>query len=135
GPELSQHLTRDCADRDPRGGFPGAGTLQDVADIVVPVFHRPRQVGVTRTRTRDGGAFLARRSFGSFRLDVHRSLPVFPILVADHQGDGRAGCPTVTHAAQRLGAIALDGHAAAAAVAALTPAELRGDCVEVDRKT
>ena len=68
------------------------------------------------------------------RLDVHRALPVLPVLVRNEQRDRPAGRQPVPQAAQRLGAIRFDGHPPAAAVAGLAPAQFGGDRVEVDRE-
>src|SRR5215470_914067 len=60
--------------------------LQDVADVAVPVLHRPREVGVARAwpRHRLGGRTGRRLAHG------HRLLPVFPVAILDGQRDGAA---------------------------------------------
>ena len=88
----------------------------------------PGRGRVTAGRSRRG-------AFGRLRLDVHRALPVLPILVGDHQRDRRTGGEAVADAAQRLRPIGFDGHPAAAAVAALAPPQFGGDRVEIDRQT
>ena len=100
-----------------------------------PYFSAPGEVGVTRPRPRDGRR--ARRPLRSPRrlgVDVHRLLPVDPVAVADQQRDRRAGGLAAPDAGENLRAVALDRHPAAAPVAALTPPELGGERVEVERR-
>ena len=56
-------------------------------------------------------------------------------LLRDQQGDRRAGRAAAADARKNLGAIGLDRHAAAAAVAALAPPQFERDGVEIDRQT
>ena len=135
GADAAQQLAGDRADGDARGGFPRAGTLEDVAHVLVPVFHEAGQIGVAGARSRDRrsvGADGAGRHLG---LRVHRPLPVLPVLVGDHQRDRPTGAQAVADAAERLGAVRFDQHPAAAAVTGLAPAQVGGDGVDVDGKT
>ena len=90
---------------------------------------------MTRTRPRDDRPD---RSGGACRrliLGMHRLLPVFPVLVANEQRDGRAKRFARAHARENLGLVGFDRHAAAAAVPTLTPLELFGDGVEIDMQS
>ena len=81
-----------------------------------------------------GGAVGAGGALGHRRLDVHRLLPVHPVAVANQQRDRSAGGAAAAHAGEDLGAVALDLHPAAAAVAALPPLQLCVERVDVDRE-
>src|SRR4029077_10713186 len=59
-------------------------------------------------------------------------LPVLPVLVRDQQADGTTHRDAATDTGENLRAVGLDRHAPAAAVAALTAPQLRGDGVEID---
>ena len=120
------------ARRDARRGLACARALEHVANIGAVVFDGARKVGMSRTRPRDDGPDRAGRARRRLILGVHRLLPVFPVLVADQQRDGRAECFACAHTRQNLGLVGFDRHAPAAAVSALTPLELFGDRVEVD---
>src|SRR6185503_2314199 len=65
-------------------------------------------------------------------LDVYRLLPVDPVAVANQQGDRRAGRPPVADTREDLCAVAFDGHSSSAAVAALPPAELLVERIDVE---
>ncbi len=132
GAEVLQQLTGNRSDGDARGGLARAGALEHVAHVLVPVFGDAGEVGVAGTRTRDdrtvhAGRFGRRRGF-----DGHRALPVLPVAVRNRERDRAPGRHAVADAAQRLRAIRFDRHATPAAVPALSPAQLRGDRVEVD---
>ena len=58
--------------------------------------------------------------------------PVFPIVIADDDGDGRADGLRVADAGDNFGAVGLDLHAPAAAVALLAAPEFAIDGVERD---
>ena len=122
--ELRQQLAGERAGGDARRGFAGAGALEHVADVVVPVLERAGEIGVAGPRPRDVGAVGAGGAFRHLLLDVHRLLPVDPVAIADEQRDRRAGRAAPAHAREDLGAVAFDLHAAAAAVAALAPPQL-----------
>ena len=132
GADAAEQLARDGADRDPRSGFAGAGPLENVPDVAVPVLGDAGEVGVSGARPGDDRAIDAGRVGGRRRFDRHGALPVLPVLVGNEQRDRRAGRHAVADAAQDLGAVGLDRHAAAAAVAELPPAQLRGDGREVE---
>ena len=100
-----------------------------------PYFSAPCQVGVPGARTRHRRPPGSARSLRHLRLDVHRLLPIDPVAIADEHGDGCAGRPPVTDACDDFGAVTLDRHAAAASVAALPPAELRVQRIDVELKS
>ena len=86
------------------------------------------------TRACDGRPLCARCIRRRVGRHMHRALPVFPILVGNHERDRRARCDAAPDTARGLRPVRLDGHAASAAVAALPPAQLRGHRVEIDRE-
>ncbi len=130
----AQQLTGDRSRGNPGGGLPRAGALEHVANVVEIVFEDAGQIGVTRTRAHHRGTIGAGRPGRRLRLDVHRVLPVLPILVANEQRHRRARGLAAAHAGQKLGAIGFDRHAAAASIAALAPAQLERDGIEIDRQ-
>ncbi len=64
---------------------------------------------------------------GVRRLVGHGCAPVLPVAVPDQHRDGRAERLAEADAGQELGLVALDAHAAAAAVAGLATLQLRID--------
>ena len=134
-PIAREQLPGHRAGGDAGGGFTRAGALEHVANVVVIVLERAGEIGVTRTRPHHRRAIGAGRAGRRLRLDVHRVLPVLPILVANEQRDRRAGGLAAAHARQELRAIGFDRHAPAAAVAALAAAQLERDGIEIDRQS
>ena len=114
-------------DGDARRGFAGAGALQNVAGVVEIVLDGAGEVGMAGTRAGDR-LLLILSAFGIF----HRKRlgPVLPVPVANEDGDGRADGVRMAHAGDDLGAVGLDLHAPAAAVALLAAPELAVDGVE-----
>jgi len=100
----------------------------------VSVFHRTGEIGVARARPGDRRPIDSGRISRRLRLHGHRALPVGPVLVRNQQRDGRARRHAAADTAQRLRAIRLDRHPAAAPVSALAPAQLARDGIEVDAK-
>ena len=133
--ERSKQLPGNRARRDTRRGLAGARALEHVANIGAVVFDDAGKVGMPRTRPRDDRPDRAGRSRRRLILGMHRLLPVFPILVANEQRDGRAERFAGAHARENLGLVGFDRHAAAAAVSTLTPLELFGDGVEIDMQS
>src|SRR5947209_4487189 len=107
----------------PRGRLAGAGALEHVADVAVAVLHGAGEVGVPGAGPRH---FLLRRARLGHR-HAHGRLPVLPVAVGDAERDGRAERGAPADAGQDVDLIALDLHAAAAAVAALAPGEVAVD--------
>ena len=132
--ELPQQLPRDRAGGHARGGFARAGALEHVANVGAVVLDDAGKVGMARARPRDDRPCRAGGTCRRLFLGVHRLLPVFPVLVANQQRDRRAERFAGAHARKDLGLVGLDGHPAAAAVAALAPLQLLGDGVEVESK-
>src|SRR5206468_1653322 len=116
------------------GGLARARTLEDVPHVRASVLGDTSKVRMTGAGLRDGSA--AGTTGVGWRLDggPHRVLPVHPVAVLDRHrnrtADGFAG----SHTRQDLGAIRLDRHAAAAAVATLTTTQVGGDGFDVDRQ-
>ena len=129
-PNCAEQRLGQRADGHARGGFAGAGALQNVAGVVEIVLDGAGEVGVAGPRAGDGLAACPSRAVGIF--DGQRFGPVLPVLVADEDGDGRADGVRVAHAGHNFGAVGLDLHAAAAAVALLAAPELAIDGVERD---
>jgi hypothetical protein len=59
--EAFEHLARESAGRDARGGLARGGALEHVADVAVVVLHRAHEIGVSRTRARDDDRVVAGR--------------------------------------------------------------------------
>ena len=97
-------------------------------------FERAGEIGVAGTRPRHGR--LARPGGVGRRLgaDVHRVLPVGPVAVAHDQRHRAAERLAFADAREHLGRIGLDGHAPAAAVAALAALEVGGGDRRIDRQ-
>ena len=100
-----------------------------------PYFTKPARSAWPGRGRVTGGRSAPDASAGISGSDVHRALPVLPVLVGNEQRDRRAGRHAVADAAQRLGAIGLDGHPAPASVAGLAPAEFGGHGIEIDGET
>jgi CDGSH-type Zn-finger protein len=98
--------------------FPDLATPADFARFS----DRAREVSVAGSRERDGLGSLRRR----LGLDRHAVLPVLPVAVLDAESEGRAERAAVAQARGPGHAVALDEHAAAAAVAVLAASELGG---------
>src|SRR5579875_782939 len=107
------------ARRHARGGLAGAGALPHDAEVAMAEFQRAREIGVAWARDGDRRWVFV--------------LPVGPVAVLDPQGDRRAGGHAVRHPAAQLGAVALDQHAPAAAIAALTASQVLGDRLFAER--
>ena len=123
-PQIGQQLLGHGAASHPGGGLPGAGPLQDVADVPPVVLEGSHQVRVARTGKVVGPqrlGILARRRWQG----AHGRPPVFPVAIPDQHGDGRAQGLSQPHARDQLRAIGLDLHAAPAPVPALATAKLR----------
>ena len=85
--------------------------------------------------TRKGLFELSQGSAGwQLGTDVHRVLPVVPILVADQEGDRAAERLAFAHAGEDLGAIRFDHHPSSASVSTLTAPQIRGDGIGIDRE-
>ena len=132
--ELSEKLLADGTDRHARRRFTRAGALEDVADIGVVVFHDAGEVDVAGARPRDGRAVVAGRLGRRRSFHGHRPLPVLPVLIGNHQRDRRTRGHAVTDAANDVGAIGFDDHAATATISALAAPEFGAECREVDRE-
>ena len=133
GADLPEQLPRDGPHGDACGRLARAGALQDVPDVVVPVFHDARQVGMAGSRARDQRPIDTGGCRPAVRFDGHRALPVLPILVRDQQRNRPAGGQAAAHTAQHLSAIGFDRHPAPASVAGLPAAQLVRHRIEVDR--
>ena len=111
--ERAQERLAQRAAGDARGGLARGGPLEDVADVGLLVLLRAHQVGVAGARQVHLGDRLCDRP------GVHPLLPVGVVAVGDLQRDRAAERAAVAHAGGDLGAVALDLHAPAAAVAEL----------------
>src|SRR5688500_453341 len=121
--EFGEQATGDAGHRHSRGGLPGARTLQHVPDVAVPVLHGASEISMPWSRSGHllTGDALVRSGH------AHGALPVLPVPVGDGQRDGRAEGGAPAHSGDDVDAIPLDLHAAAAAVAALPPRQIRVD--------
>ena len=131
---LLQVRAGDRAERDPGGGLPGAGALQDRPGLVEAVLLHARQVGVTGPRAgsaaRCGPARPASSgSTGSAAMTCsHFGHSVLPTMIAT----GEPMRQPVPHAAEEGDLVALELHPGTAAVAEAPPGQvvrhhLRGD--------
>ena len=117
-PSSRQKKFGDGADGDAGGGFAGGGAFENVAGFGKVVFQGSGEVGVAGAGR--GDAFV----FGGIAVaDGQGFLPVFPVAIFELDGDGRADGHALAHAGKNVGGIALDLHAAAAAVALLATPE------------
>ena len=119
----SRHLGQP-AGGDARGRLARARALEHVAQVVGQVLERAREVGVAGPRVLERAALLGLRRL---RIGRHHVRPVRVVPVADEQGDGAAERHAVADAGEHLHRVALDLHAAAAAVAALAPPQVGVD--------
>ncbi len=109
-----------------------------------PYLATPGEVGVPRARTGDGGAARAAAfNIGGSCSRRCRALSAPTRIVYCQFGQSRfsiiiaIGPPIVSpgaHAREDVRAVGLDGHAAAASVAALPPAEVARDGIEIERE-
>ena len=117
--ERAQELLGDGAAGDARGGLAGAGALEDVAHVAEPVLLRADQVGVAGPR---------QVHLGRLGLDRPRDSSALPSWRSRGCGPGCAiGPPSVRPwrtPAGDVGAVGLDLHAAAAAMAELAAREV-----------
>ncbi len=116
--EFAQEKFGDRAQSDAGGGFAGRGALEHIAGFGEVVFQGSGEVGVSGAGR--GNAFVLG---GIAFADGQRFLPVLPVPVFELNGDGRADGHALAHAGKNVGGVALDLHAAAAAVALLAAPE------------
>ena len=115
--------------RDPGGGLPGAGPLQDRPGVGVPVLLHAGQVGVARagagSAARCGpGSASSSGSTGSAAITVcHFGHSVLPTRIAT----GLPSVSAVPQAADDLDLVLLERHPRAPAVAEPAPGQLAGD--------
>src|SRR3989442_7425904 len=83
--ELAEQLPTDRPARHAGYGFPGAGTLEDVARIAAVVLEGSGKIRVSGPRPGNLPAPFAFRIVGFRRHDV---LPMFPIAIPDQHRDG-----------------------------------------------
>ena len=121
--ELVEEALGDTGDGNAGGSLAGAGALEDVADVVEAVLDGAGQVGVAGAETGDA------LDLGVDGLNRHLLGPVHPVAVRDPEGDGGTEGESVADAGGDLGAVLLDLHAAAAAVAALAAGHVAGNVV------
>ena len=121
-----QHLGEGSAG-DAGGALAGAGAFEHVAGVGEVVLQGAGEVGVAGARAGDGLVLV-----GVARFDGEDLFPVLPVVVGEGHGDGRADGFAVTDAAEDVGGVALDAHAAAAAVALLAPPELAVEELLID---
>jgi hypothetical protein len=117
---LAQRAAGDACGRLARGG-----PLEDVADVGVTVLLRADEIGVAGTWQMNLGDGLGDGP------RAHAIFPVGVVTVGDVQRHGTAEGEAVAHAAGDLGAVALDLHAPAPAVAELAAGEVGAEIVMV----
>ncbi len=114
----AQECLTDGADGDTGSSLAGAGALDDVANIAVPVFHGAGKVSVPWPGEGDGFYRLV------YRRGVHFGLPVLPIAVVYFKRNGRAKRQAVSQTGAQDHLILLDLHAPAAPIAALAARQM-----------
>jgi hypothetical protein len=124
--ERPQKRLGDRAPGDAGRRLPGAGALEDVADVGQPILLSPDEVGVAGAREMD---LLA---LGFDRPRVHPLFPVCVVAVDDTQRDRAAERAAVTDAARHLRLVALDLHPPTTAVPELAPGEVAVECLTVE---
>ncbi len=121
---LLEHPLGDLAERDPRGGLPRAGPLQNRPGVGVPELLHARQIRVAGPGPGQRGvAGLAVQVFLGHRVGGHDRLPLGPLGVADPDRDRPAEGDAVPHAAGELHLVLLELHPRAAPVAGPPPGE------------
>src|SRR5438445_3663242 len=128
--ELVEQPPRHSRHGHPGGRLAGAGALEDVADVAVAVLHGAGEVGVARPRSSD----LLLGDAGLGRADRHRGLPGLAVAVRDLERDGTAERGSPPHAREDVDLVALDLHAAAAPVAALSARQVLVDVAHGQRQ-
>ncbi len=130
-----EQLPREGAGCDARRGLTRARSLEDVAQVLALIFRAAGKVRMSRARTRHRSAPGAARIGGRVDAGTHRVLPVRPVAVFDqHRYRPAEGFPRAD-AGDDVGAIRFDRHASSTPIAALTPAQIPRDCLEVDRES
>ncbi len=116
--EFAQEKFGDRADGNSGGRFAGGGALEHVAGFGEVVLQGSGEISVARPGR--SNAFVLR---GIALSDRQGFLPVLPISIFKLDRDGRADGHPLTDAGKNVGGIALDLHAAAAAIALLATPE------------
>jgi hypothetical protein len=120
-PERAQEGLGQRAARHARGRLARRRPLEHVAHVAEAVLLDAREVGMAGPREVDLGHVAVHRP------RVHPLLPVGVVAVADPQRDRAAERPPVSDAGRDLGAVGLDLHPPAAAVAELASREVAVD--------
>ena len=128
--ERPQHQLGQSSGGNARRGLAGRGALQHVAAVGKVVLEGAGQIGMAGTRRGDG---LVQR--GVAGLDRQFRLPVLPVAVDELDGDGRTDRLAVAHAAEHVGLVGFNLHAAAAAIALLAPPQIAVDEVKINGHT
>ena len=119
--QRAQERLRQRAHGHPRGGLARAGALEHVAHVGEAVLLDAGQVGVPGARQ------VHLVHLAVHRPGVHPLLPVRVVAVGHQQGHRAAERAAVADPGGHLGAVLLDLHAPAAAVAELAPREVAVD--------
>src|SRR6185437_6240011 len=105
---------RNASGCDASRGLACGGAFEHVARIREVPLQGSGKVGVSGAR-RGNGLVLC----GVSGTDGENFGPVLPVAILDFNGDGRTNCFAVPHAAEKMGSVGLDAHAAAAAISLL----------------
>ncbi len=135
--DVRDHLDAVClpqqrlgrgAERDPRGGLPGAGALQHGPGVVEPVLLHAGEIGVAGPGPGQRGcAAQARQRRRIDRVGRHDPLPLGPLGVADDHADRAAESDAVADSAEQLDLVTLEAHPRAATVPEPAAGQLGGD--------
>src|SRR6185369_8258432 len=128
---------------DPGRGLARRGPLEDVPDIVEPVFQGARKIGVPGPDASDRGRPLVALAGGRSELgclvvgqpfDLHDPGPVVPVAIGDEQEQRRAERDAVADAARDVRLVVLDRLARTAAVATLASGEVDRQVIRPERQ-
>lgn len=112
----------------PRRGFPGAGTLENIAKVAVIVFDAAGKVGMSRARPSKGIPFLG------IGIRRHDFFPAFVVPIGDPKGNRRAERHAPANTRQEFPLVGFYLHASAAAVSRLAAGEFPGNIFQAKRQ-
>ena len=118
--QLTEEAPAHSARRDARRRLSRARALENVADVVVVVLERAREVARA-----PAAASLRLRRRPVPRLDRHHLAPILPVLVHEEERDRAAQRLAAPHAREDADAVVLDLHPPAAPIAMLPPRKIR----------
>ena len=131
--DLREQRLRDRPGGDVHCSLARARPLERVADVVVAELERAGEIGVTRTRERDGGRALA-GGLALGRPRAHSPGPVLVVAVPDDERERRAEREAVPEPGEHLDLVLLELLARAPPVAFAPAAQVGVDRGSVERE-